>query len=187
LRTFVRFTPNLAATELILKWTLGRPPPAVDPDRLDAHELDVRRGRPTLVDWMALADEQADREPVAIPATAAEEPDDADPRAPPLRTVLAWAIQELAEAQTALRTQCLPPPDPAAGWQRFSESRLEFDPQAAVPMDLLLLAYMRWSAACGEPVLAEAQVLAWLTAHGATVHTGPLSQVTTVAGVRVVE
>ena len=38
----------------------------------------------------------------------------------------------------------------------------------------------------GEPVLAEAQVLAWLTAHGATVHTGPLSQVTTVAGVRVV-
>jgi len=46
---------------------------------------------------------------------------------------------------------------------------------------------MRWSAACGEPVLAEAQVLAWLTAHGATVHTGPLSQVTTIEGVRVVD
>jgi hypothetical protein len=38
----------------------------------------------------------------------------------------------------------------------------------------------------GEPVLAEDQVLAWLTAHGATVQTGPLSHVTAVQGMRVV-
>jgi hypothetical protein len=43
---------------------------------------------------------------------------------------------------------------------------------------------MRWCAARGEAVLAEDRVLAWLTAHGATVKTGPLSQVTSVAGVR---
>ena len=112
--------------------------------------------------------EQADREPSAIPATAAEEPDDADPRAPSLRTVLAWAIQELAEAQTALRTQRLPPPDPVAGWEAFAGSRLEWTAEAAAPIDLLYMAYAHWAAA-----------------RGATVHTAPLSQVTTVQGVRV--
>ncbi len=49
------------------------------------------------------------------------------------------------------------------------------------------MAYAHWAAARGEPLLPEAQVLAWLTQHGATVHTGPLSQVTTVQGVRVVD
>jgi len=49
------------------------------------------------------------------------------------------------------------------------------------------VAYAHWAAARGEPLLPEAQVLAWLTQHGATVHTGPLSQVTTVQGVRVVD
>jgi len=62
-----------------------------------------------------------------------------------------------------------PPPDPAAGWEAFAASRLEFTPEAAVPVDMLLLAYMRW---CG--------------AHGATVRTGSLSHVTAVEGVRVV-
>jgi hypothetical protein len=36
-------------------------------------------------------------------------------------------------------------------------------------------------------VLAEAQVLAWLTAHGATVSTRPLSQITSAECVRVVD
>ena len=79
-----------------------------------------------------------------------------------------------------------PPPDPAAGWEAFAASRLEFTPEAAVPVDMLLLAYMRWCGAHGEPVRAEDQVLAWLTAHGATVRTGSLSHVTAVEGVRVV-
>jgi hypothetical protein len=178
---------HLPAVELLLRWVLGGPPPARDPDTLDADEMRVRKGKPTLVDWLSLADEQADRAPVAIPATAAEEPDDADPRAPSLRTVLAWAIQELAEAQTALRASHSAAPDPAAGWEAFAASRLEWDAQAAVPTDLFFLAYARWCASHGAPVLPEDEVLAWLTAHGATVRTGALSQVAAVEGVRVVD
>jgi hypothetical protein len=56
-----------------------------------------------------------------------------------------------------------------------------------VEVDALYVRYARWCAAYGAPVLAEDQVLAWLTAHGATVRTGPLSCVTAVAGVRVVD
>jgi hypothetical protein len=78
-----------------------------------------------------------------------------------------------------------PPPDPAAGWERFAASRLEWDPQAAVEVDQLYISYARWCASHGEVALAEAPVLAWLQNKGATVYTGPLSQVTTVLGVRV--
>jgi hypothetical protein len=179
---------NLAATELLLKWTLGGPPPVVDPDRLEEHELSVRRGRPTVVDALTLTDEPADREPADDDApTEAEEPE--DPRAPtgpPLRTVLAWAIEELAEAQTALRTQP-PPPDPAQGWERFAASRLEWDETAAVEVDGLYLAYAKWCASHGEPVWVEEHTLAWLQAHGATLRTGALTQTTMLVGVRVAE
>jgi hypothetical protein len=48
------------------------------------------------------------------------------------------------------------------------------------------LAYARWCASHGEVALEEAKVLAWLQAHGGTIHTGAPSQVTTVQGVRVV-
>jgi hypothetical protein len=115
---------NLVAIRLLFEHVLGPPPEAVHPDEVDADEMRVRKGQPTLVDWMSLADEQADRTSVAVVDADEDraEPEDPDPLAPSLRTVLAWAIQELAEAQTALRTQCPPPPDPAAGWQRFSES-----------------------------------------------------------------
>src|SRR6267142_2016638 len=51
---------HLPAVELLLKWVLGAPPIPVDPDRLDEHELDVRRKRPTLIDELALADDQAE-------------------------------------------------------------------------------------------------------------------------------
>src|SRR5919108_4514254 len=50
---------HLPAVELLLKWVLGGPPPAVDPDRLEEHELSVKRGRPTLVDALALGEPQA--------------------------------------------------------------------------------------------------------------------------------
>jgi len=174
---------HLPAVELLLRWTLGAPPVPIDPDRLDEHALDVRRKRPTLIDELALADDQAE-DPEGTPVGADEA--DADPLAPPLRTVLAWAIQELAEARTALQASP-PPPDPAAGWEAFAASCLEFDPQAAVPVDLLFITYARWCASHGEPVLAEEKVLAWLTAHGATVRTGSLSCIMAVVGVRVVD
>jgi hypothetical protein len=96
-----------------------------------------------------------------------------------------WALWELAEAETCVALP--PPPDPATGWETFAKDRLEWDAQAAAPHDLLFLAYARWSAAYGAPVLAEDQVLTWLIAHGATVRTGALSHVTAVAGVRVVD
>jgi hypothetical protein len=91
----------------------------------------------------------------------------------------------LAKAQT--RVALPPPPDPAAGWETFAASRLEWDAQAAAPIDLLFLAYARWSAAYGAPVLAEDHVLARLTAHGATVRTGSVSRITAVEGVRIVD
>jgi hypothetical protein len=177
------------SVDILLRYTLGGPPPALDPDRLDEHELSVKRGRPTLIDQLALADEQADREPANDEATTDEPEDDDpnDPRAPtspPLRTVLAWAIEELAQAQTALRLQS-PPPDPAQSWERFAASRLEWDETAAVDVDRLFVCYARWCASHGEPVWAEEPVLAWLTQHGATVHTGALTQTRTVQGVRV--
>jgi hypothetical protein len=51
---------------------------------------------------------------------------------------VAWALRELAEAQTRV---ALPPPlDPAAGWETCAASRLEWDAQAAAPIDLLFLA-----------------------------------------------
>jgi hypothetical protein len=62
---------------------------------------------------------------------------------------------------------------------------VEWSPEAAAPIDLLFLAYARWSGARGEPVLAKDKVLAWLTEKGATVCTSTYSQVTTVQGVRV--
>jgi hypothetical protein len=98
---------------------------------------------------------------------------------------MAWALWELAEAET--RVALPPPPDPAAGWETCAASRLEWDAQAAVPIDLLFLAYARWCASHGEPVLAEDHVLAWLTQHGATVRTGSVSRITAVKGVRVVD
>jgi hypothetical protein len=177
---------NLAATELLLKWTLGGPPPAVDPDRLDEHEISVRRGRPTMVDALALSDEQADRAP-ADEETPDEADEPADPRestSPPLRTVLSWAIEELAQAQYALRTHAPPPPDPAQGWARFAAQRLEWEEQAATEVEGLYLTYLRWCAGHGEVAWEEAQVLAALQARGATLHTGTLSQVRQVVGVR---
>jgi hypothetical protein len=171
------------AAELTLKWTLGGPPPAVDPDTLDAHELSVKRGRPTLIDQLALTDDPAEDDPEARPAT--EDADDPDLPPPPLQAMLSWALRELAEAQTRI---ALPsPPDPSAGWETFAASRLEFAPEAAVEVDQLLLAYLRWCASHGELALEEAKVMAALQAHGARVHTGPLSQVTTVQGVRVMQ
>jgi hypothetical protein len=176
---------NLAATELLLKWSLGGPPPAVDPDRLDEHEISVRRGRPTLVDAMTLSDEQADRAPADEETPDEDEPDDPRaPTSPPLQTVLAWAIEELAQAQTALRTQPQPS-DPQAGWERFAAGRLEWDAAAAVEVDALYLAYAKWCASHGEPVWGEDHIFAWLQAHGATLHTGTLSQIRQVVGVRV--
>jgi hypothetical protein len=100
--------------------------------------------------------------------------------------VLAWAIEELAQTRMALRTPP-PPPDPAQGWERFAAGRLEWDEVAAVEVDALYLAYAKWCASHGEAVWAEEQALAWLQAHGATLHTGTLSQIRTVHGVRVSE
>jgi hypothetical protein len=94
-------------------------------------------------------------------------------------------MRELAEAQT--RAALPPPLDPTAGWERFAASRLEWDAEAAVSVDLLFVTYARWYAAHGEPVLPEDPVLAWLTAHGATVRAGSLSHITAVEGVRVVD
>jgi hypothetical protein len=60
---------NLAAVELLFKWVIG-PPPPVGPDRVDEHELSMRRGRPTLLDQLLL-----DSRPEEAPTPPAAEPD----------------------------------------------------------------------------------------------------------------
>jgi hypothetical protein len=191
-RTMVRLAKrgNVPATELLFKWIVGPPPEPTHPDFVDAHELQVRRSLPTLMDLMALADEQADRAPVETEDTE-EDPDDAEqdealpPVHPQIRELLSWAIQQLAEAQ---KPSALPPlPDPAQSWEVFTQQRLQWDESAAVPVDLLFVTYARWAASRGEPVLAEDRVLAWLTERGATITTGTFSQFMAVQGVRVTE
>src|SRR5919108_1969310 len=127
---------SLPAAEWVFRWSLGGPAPLVDPDKIEAHELEVRRSRPRRVDWLLLTDEQADREPAeeaAEEGADASEEEPEDPRAPtspPLRQTLAWAVEELAQSQYALRAQRPPPPDPLAGWARFAAQRVEFDEAA---------------------------------------------------------
>jgi hypothetical protein len=177
---------HLPAVELLLKWVLGAPPAPVDPDRLDEHELSVKRGRPTLLDQLTLADAPADHEldpAAAAEADAGEDLDAADLPPPPLQQMLSWALRELAAVQ--LRAAPAPPPDPAVSWERFAASHVEADPQAAVEVDQLYLSYARWCASHGEPVWAEAQVLAALQATGASLRTGTHSGVRSVVGVRV--
>jgi hypothetical protein len=191
-RTVLRLAKrgNVPATELLFKWIVGPPPEPTHPDCVDAHELQVRRSLPTLVDLMALADEQADRAPTADDE-AEDDLDDAEEEAalppvhPQVRELLSWAIQQLAEAQKPAALPLLP--DPAQSWEVFAHQRLEWVPDAAAPLDYLLLAYVRWCMARGEPVLAEEKLLAWLKDHGAGVRTGALSAFTSVVGVRLRE
>jgi hypothetical protein len=71
---------------------------------------------------------------------------------------VAWALRELAEAETRAAPPL--PLDPAAGWERFAASRLDWDAEAVVPVDLLFVTYARWCGSRGAPVLAEEHVLA---------------------------
>jgi len=72
-------------------------------------------------------------------------PDDADPLDPSLRTVLAWAIQELAEARTALQASPTPPstppragrPSPGIGWSGMP---------GRVEVEQLYVSYAKWCA-----------------------------------------
>jgi len=186
-RTLVRLAKqgHGPSVELLLRWTLGGPPPAVDPDRLDEHEYSVKRSRPTLIDALSLADDPAEADPDETPAAedAAEDP---DPLAPSLRQTLVWAIEELAQAQSALRASP-PPPNPAASWETFARDRLEWDAEAAVEVDRLYLTYAKWCASHGEVALEEAPVVAALQAHGANLRTGTLSPGRLIVGVRVVD
>ena len=53
---------HLPATELIFKWVLGAPPAPVDPIA-SMNTSSAWRGRPTLIDQLALADDQVEDDP----------------------------------------------------------------------------------------------------------------------------
>jgi hypothetical protein len=183
---------SIPAAECLFKWIIGPPPEPTHPDFLRAHDFAARRAQPGLVDELALeerlplddqaADPDAENDPEEELALRGH--DDAAPVHPQLREMLIWAVQQLAEAQPRA---AIPPPDPLAGWERFAAMRLAWDEQAAVPIDMLYLAYARWCTSHGEPVLPERDMLAWLAARGARVSTGTFSQLQAVAGVRLVE
>jgi hypothetical protein len=199
LRAVVRKVLHLAkrgsipAAECLFKWIIGPPPEPTHPDFLRAHEFAARRAQPSLVDELALAerppleDQAADPDAEDGPEEEFSLPNRENAAAvhPQLREMLMWAVQQLAEAQT--RPALPPPPDPVQSWETFAATRLQWDPEAAVPVDLLYLTYARWAAARGEPVLAAAPVLAWLRDKGATLRTGTFSRLQDVAGVRLVE
>jgi hypothetical protein len=175
---------NLGAVKLLFEWVIGAPPEPTHPDFVAAHDFEARRAQPSLIDALSLA-ERVSADDYAEEAPAAEDEElPPAPLHPQLQAMLSWAVQKLAEAQTRA---AIPPPDPMAGWETFAASRLHWDGQAAVPLEMVFLGYARWAAARGEPVLAEEKVLAWLTGKGATVRTGTYCQLQTVAGVRLVE
>jgi len=97
--------------------------------------------------------------------------------------VLAWAIQELAEARTPAGLTHAPS-DPAASW-RLRQGSAGVGCPGGRGGRAALRELCKWCAARGELVLEEAKVLASLTVQGATMRTGSLSQVTIVVGVRV--
>jgi hypothetical protein len=177
---------NLAAVELLFKWIIGPPPEPTHPDFLRAHEFAGRRAQPGLVDELALAERlpAADEDAEEDPETPTIEDEAPAPLHPQLWEMLMWAVQQFAGAQPRA---AIPPPDPLAGWERFAAMRLAWDEQAAVPIDVLYLAYARWCTTRGEPVLPERDMLGWLQGKGARVNTGAFSQLTTVQGIRVLE
>jgi hypothetical protein len=155
-------TGNIDAMKLFLAAVVG-PAAIVDPDRLDEHELGVRQKQPTEIDeLMLLVQGNGERPRLA----AAEDPEDNGNTLEPELT---------AEG-----------PDALTSWEEFAGQYLEWDPQAACPIDLLYLQYARWCGKASLPLLAEADVCAWLRGNGASVDTSPYSQTTQARGVRVV-
>lgn len=48
---------DMAAMKLLLEYSIGKPQPAIDPDRLDEHELETLKGRPSAIDLLVLETE----------------------------------------------------------------------------------------------------------------------------------
>jgi hypothetical protein len=143
----------------------------------------VQRGRPTLIDQLALAEPQAGDADDPEDGAAVEAPDAPPDRpSPSLEALVTWVVREVLAAQTR---PAGPPADPFAGWERFAADHLEWSPDAAVEVDRLYVSYAHWCGAHGEPVLAEEPVLAALQAKGASLRTGAPSQTALVVGVRV--
>jgi hypothetical protein len=91
-------------------------------------------------------------------------------------------MSELPAAEDTEKDDDVPEPEPEpdgpdalTSWEEFAGRYLEWDPQAACPLDLLYLRYVQWCGKEGLPLLAEADVCAWLRANGATVTTSTYS------------
>ena len=184
---------NLGAAKLLFEWVLGAPPAPVDPDRLDEHELSVRRGRPTTFDKLllacdhdeepSLATEEAETVSWQAPETAPAQLDqqikalwssllrrlDRGHNGAPARGPLMSAAEAHGDDTVAQATALPETRDAVVGWETFAESRLEWGEGWAAPVELLWTRYSRWCAAHGLLALAESDVLKWLEQHGATV------------------
>jgi hypothetical protein len=149
----------------VLLTTLISPVAPIDPDQLDRHELDIRRRQPTELDELMLT-VQGNGSNGGRPELAAVEDAEEDDDAP----------EPEPEG-----------PDALTSWEEFAAGRIEWDLQAACPIDLLYLQYARWCANMGLPLLTENDVCAWLRENGATITTLAYSQTTQAQGVRVVD
>jgi hypothetical protein len=159
---------NIDALKLFVAAFIG-PVASIDPDQLDRHELEVRKHLPTEFDELLLI-AQGNGSNGGLPLLAAAEDAEHDEDAP--------APEPELEPDG---------PDALTSWEEFAAGRLEWDPQAACPIDLLYLQYARWCGKSGLPLLAEADVCAWLRENGATITTSAYSQMTQAQGVRVVD
>jgi hypothetical protein len=200
---------NLGAVKLLFEWVLGPPPAPVDPDRLDEHELSVRRGRPSTLERLLLACDHEDEPSLATDEAEAVSWQVAETHAAPIdqqiRVMWSTVLRLLDRGHNSTRAEvpmilgagtnedattakaaAVPEPlDPAVAWEEFAATRLQWDEQAAAPADMVFASYARFCLGRGAPLLTEEQVHGWLTARGATPVTGHGYRM--VKGIRVVD
>lgn len=157
---------NIDAMKLFLAAFIG-PVTPIDPDEIDRHELGVRQRQPTELDELMLIAQGNGSDGGRPELSAAEDAED-DGDMPELEPTPEEPLLLIA-------------------WEQFAQERLEWDPQAAASIDMVFLAYVRWSEKRDLPLLAEADMCTWLREHGASVTASTYSKDTVARGVRVTE
>jgi hypothetical protein len=157
---------DIGGVKVLLAALIG-PVAPIDPDEIDRHEIGVRSRWPTELDELMLIAQghgSNGRMPALAPMEDAEDDEDMpEPEPTP------------------------DGPDALTSWEEFAAGRIEWDPQAACPVEMIYLRYARWCGTAGLPLLAEADMCAWLRKNGASITTSTYSQIIQAQGVRVVD
>ncbi len=165
---------HLEAAKILLLWVVGKPADAIYVDNLDAHEFALLQARPRPWQWAQVAGDldEDEAEEAERPALAAE----------------SSSVRTLPQP-SAPPPEPAPPPDPAAAEQGWSEflTRLECDPNYAVPLSWVTLAYGRHCEARGFPALPPLVLVHRLTDLGAVCQTSLITQETRCHGLKLLD